>query len=72
MVTTVEPLAMYFLVGDRNPDHAYAQRLRRFAQACHQDVAWDLLPGANHAREDAALTPAKADRILAWLETRRR
>ena len=57
--------AMYFLVGDRNPDHDYAKRLRRFAQVCHQAVTWDLLPGADHAKEDAALTPAKADRILA-------
>lgn len=65
------PFAMYFLVGDRNPAHASAKRLRRFAQACDQDVRWDLVPGANHAQEDAALTPDKTDEILAWLAAKR-
>ncbi len=61
------PFPAYFLVGDRNPAHGGAQRLRAYFETCDQDVRWDLVPGANHAREDAALTAEKADEILEWL-----
>lgn len=62
----------YFLVGDRNPGHRGAKRLRDYFENCGQHVQWDLVPGGNHADEDAALTPEKADAILRWLATRRR
>jgi poly(3-hydroxybutyrate) depolymerase len=62
----------YFLVGDRNPGHGGAKRLRAYFERCGQEVRWDLLPGANHAKEDRALTPNKTDEILRWLEARRR
>ena len=66
------PFPAYFLVGDRNPGHGAARRLRSYFDACQQAVNWDLQPGANHKEEDAALTRDKADAILRWLETRRR
>lgn len=62
----------YFLVGDQNPAHGAAKRLRAYLDDCRQPVHWDLLPGANHQTEDAALTPAKADEILRWLAKQRR
>jgi poly(3-hydroxybutyrate) depolymerase len=62
----------YFLVGDKNPAHGGAKRLRAYFESCGQDVRWDLLPGANHPKEDAALTTEKASEILRWLESRRR
>ncbi|HUS29368.1 MAG TPA: PHB depolymerase family esterase [Kofleriaceae bacterium] len=62
----------YFLVGDQNPAHGAAVRLRDHFDRCGQEVKWDLVPGANHPREDAALTRAKADAILRWLYERRR
>jgi poly(3-hydroxybutyrate) depolymerase len=64
------PFPAYFLVGDANPAHGGAKRLRAYFEDCGLDVRWDLLPGANHAEEDAALTPAKADEILSWLAER--
>jgi poly(3-hydroxybutyrate) depolymerase len=64
------PLPAYFLVGDGNPAHGGMKRLRAYFERCGQDVQWDLLPGANHDREDAALTPQKADQILTWLAER--
>jgi len=67
-----EPFPAYFLVGDKNPAHGAAKRLRAYLEACGEDVKWDLLPGANHAEEDAALTPEKAGEILRWLEPHRR
>jgi poly(3-hydroxybutyrate) depolymerase len=57
----------YFLVGDKNPAHGGARRLRAYFARCEQENVWDLVPGANHAREDAALTAEKADEILDWL-----
>ena len=66
-------LPAYFLVGDENPAHGGSRRLRAFFDECEQAVVqWDLLPGANHRDEDAALTPAKADQILRWLANHRR
>jgi poly(3-hydroxybutyrate) depolymerase len=61
----------YFLVGDENPTHGATRRLREYFERCDQDVRWDLIPGANHRQEDAALTPEKADEILRWLESHR-
>jgi poly(3-hydroxybutyrate) depolymerase len=61
----------YFLVGDKNPAHGGAKRLRSYFDSCHQEVVWDLQPGANHPKEDEALTQEKADRILRWLDERR-
>lgn len=61
----------YFLVGDKNPAHGGAIRLREYMEGCDQRVEWDLLPGANHPKEDAALTPEKAEAILQWLESQR-
>lgn len=66
------PFPAYFLVGDENPAHAGARRLRDHFERCHQDVKWDLLPGADHPMEDEALTRAKADAILEWLAARTR
>jgi poly(3-hydroxybutyrate) depolymerase len=62
----------YFLVGDRNPAHDAARRLRDYFVTCKQEVKWDLVPGANHEQEDAALTPRKAAEILRWLASRSR
>jgi pimeloyl-ACP methyl ester carboxylesterase len=64
-------LPTYFLVGDKNPTHGATRRLREYLERCDQDVRWDLVPGANHPLEDAALTPEKAAEILEWLERHR-
>jgi poly(3-hydroxybutyrate) depolymerase len=62
----------YFLVGDKNPAHGAARRLREYFDRCGQEVKWDLVPGANHPMEDEALTPEKANAILRWLDERKR
>jgi pimeloyl-ACP methyl ester carboxylesterase len=62
----------YFLVGDKNLAHGGAKRLRSYFDKCGEEVFWDLIPGANHPKEDEALTPEKADEILRWLDERRR
>ena len=67
-----QPFPAYFLVGNRNPGHGGARRLRAYFDDCGEEVKWDLLPGANHAAEDAALTTEKAEQILHWLASRRR
>jgi poly(3-hydroxybutyrate) depolymerase len=66
------PFPAYFLVGDKNPAHGASKRLRAYFESCNQEVRWDLLRGANHPKEDAALTAHKADQILSWLATKRR
>jgi predicted esterase len=58
---------IYFLVGDKNPLHHLAVALRDYFTGCKRDVTWDLVQGADHAREEAALTPAKAGVILDWV-----
>jgi poly(3-hydroxybutyrate) depolymerase len=63
-------LPAYFLVGNENPDHGAARRLRDYWQSCGQEVRWDLIDGAGHAEEAAALDTAKAMHILGWLESR--
>jgi hypothetical protein len=57
----------YFLVGDANPLHGLAVRLRDAHERCGHEVLWDLVRGADHAGEQRALSRAKADAILAWL-----
>ena len=66
------PFPAYFLVGDQNPAHDSVVRLRTYLEECGQRVKWDLLPDADHPREDAALTPTKAAEILRWLANHRR
>jgi predicted esterase len=57
---------VYFLVGDKNPLHALAVHLRDYFETCKHAVTWDLLAGAEHGREEAALTSKKAEAILDW------
>ncbi len=61
------PLPTYFLVGDKNPLHGLAVSLRDEAKRCGHDVTWDLVPGADHAREWTSLAP-RAPSIVAWLQ----
>ncbi len=65
-------LPAYFLVGDANPAHPAAKRLRDYYQGCEAEHVWDLMPGANHKMEDDALDTSKANRILDWLEAHKR
>jgi poly(3-hydroxybutyrate) depolymerase len=58
---------VYFLVGDDNPAHAAAIRLREHLETCAARVEWDLLRGANHADEKRALDRDKGEHILDWL-----
>jgi poly(3-hydroxybutyrate) depolymerase len=60
-------LPAYFLVGDNNPLHRHAVSLRGFYDGCKQDVTWDLVRGADHEREEQALTAKKARIILDWM-----
>lgn len=62
----------YFLVGDGNPTHGATRRLRDYWKKCGQHVEWDLVAGADHAAEDAALDAPKAIVILEWLDRRAR
>ena len=64
-------LPAHFLVGDANPLHGLAKELRAWFASCGQENEWDLLPGANHAAEFAALSkPSQTDEIFDWLMAR--
>jgi predicted esterase len=63
-------LPAYFLVGDGNPAHPAAVRLKSYMEKCGQELAWDLLPGAHHGAEAKALDHDKAHAILEWLDRR--
>jgi poly(3-hydroxybutyrate) depolymerase len=63
-----EPLPAYFFVGDKNPLHHLAQGLRAYLDACKQEVTWDVIRGAAHAREHSALDAKKGVAILDWLD----
>lgn len=65
-------LPAYFLVGNENPAHPAAVRLRDYWKECGQEVEWDLIDGANHKKEDDALDTTKAMSILEWLDRRSR
>jgi poly(3-hydroxybutyrate) depolymerase len=69
---TCPPHAMpaYFLVGDGNPDHSLAIKLRDHLAHCGREapLEWDVLHLAGHADEERALNRAKADQILDWLD----
>jgi poly(3-hydroxybutyrate) depolymerase len=65
-------LPAYFLVGNENPAHSAAVRLRDYWKECGQELEWDLLHGADHPKEEAALDSNKAMSILEWLERRSR
>jgi poly(3-hydroxybutyrate) depolymerase len=64
----VDRLPAYFLVGDRNPLHRLAKDLRAYFDGCKQDVTWDVITGADHAKEETALGAKKAAAILTWLD----
>jgi hypothetical protein len=64
----VRAMPAYFLLGDANPAHGAAVRLRDYYRRCAQELTWELLPGAGHPSEDKALDRAKAAKILEWLE----
>jgi predicted esterase len=66
--TTSAPI--YFLVGDANPLHSLAVRLRDHYETCKNDLTWMLLKGADHEGERRAL-PAHREAILDWLATKR-
>ncbi len=57
---------VYFLVGDKNPLHALAVRLRKYHASCAADVTWDLVAGADHGGEWAALA-SHGPRVVDWL-----
>jgi len=65
-------LPAYFLVGNENPAHPAVRRLRDYWKGCGQAFEWELLDGADHAREAAALDTPKAMAILQWLDRRSR
>jgi len=60
-------LPTYFLVGDKNPLHHYAQDLRAALERCKAEIVWDLRAGAAHDGEWKALKK-DADTVLAWFE----
>lgn len=71
-VCPAKPLPAYFFVGNKNPLHHLAQGLRKYLEACKQEVTWDVIEGAAHAGEHRALTKKKAMAILDWLARRPR
>lgn len=65
-------LPAYFLVGDKNPLHHLVVDLHAYLARCGSDVVWDLVKGADHAKEHRALDLKKALAILDWLATHTR
>jgi poly(3-hydroxybutyrate) depolymerase len=63
-------LPAYFLVGDGNPTHGAAIRLKTYLEKCGQELSWDVLRGAGHYDEAKALDHDKAHAILDWLDQR--
>ncbi len=61
----------FFLTGTGNPLHSHVVGLRRFHEACNDDVTWKVLPGADHTAEWKALD-AHGGAIVDWLLTKRR
>jgi len=57
---------VYFHVGDKNPLHALAIRLRAYHTSCAADLTWDLVRGADHEGEWAAL-PTHGKAVMDWL-----
>lgn len=58
---------VYFLVGTENPLHHLAKALRDYFTNCKREVMWDVVAGADHGKEEAALSPKKAGAILDWV-----
>jgi poly(3-hydroxybutyrate) depolymerase len=58
--------SVYFLVGNQNPLHHLAVNLRDHYRTCDADLTWDLLPGADHGGEWAALG-SHGTKIVDWL-----
>jgi poly(3-hydroxybutyrate) depolymerase len=69
---SARPLPAYFLVGDKNPLHHLAVKLKSYLEDCKQPVVWDLVKGGDHDREDRALDAKKSRAILDWLYARPR
>jgi poly(3-hydroxybutyrate) depolymerase len=63
---TTEKTPVYFLVGDKNPFHQLAKRLRDHYTSCGSDVTWDLLRGAEHDVEWSSLT-THGRTVVDWL-----
>lgn len=61
---------VYFLVGDKNPLHHLALRLRQHHERCTEPVTWNLVAGADHSGEWTALE-SQGGAILAWLASKR-
>jgi poly(3-hydroxybutyrate) depolymerase len=60
---------VYFLVGDKNPLHGLAVRLRDHFGACNSEITWDLVRGADHEAEWRALGE-HGTTIVEWLARR--
>jgi len=63
--------AVYFLGGDANPLHYLTDDLRAHYAVCGQELTWNVIRGADHAAERAALAPRR-EAILDWLEAHQR
>jgi poly(3-hydroxybutyrate) depolymerase len=62
--------SVHFLVGDANPLHGLAVRLRDYYLGCGHEVIWTLIHGADHEGERRAASSRRAA-ILDWLVTKR-
>jgi poly(3-hydroxybutyrate) depolymerase len=59
----------YFISGDKNPYHQLAKSLREYHQNCGPEPVWNLLTGADHAKEFADFSaPGHAEAIVDWFE----